>query len=65
VESIERCLELEFPPGHIIAMQGPFSKELNIALMRQFEIKTMVTKDGGKYGGFPENLRRQSSLARP
>ncbi|HOB29530.1 MAG TPA: precorrin-6A reductase [Bacillota bacterium] len=62
VESIERCLELGFPPGHIIAMQGPFSKELNIALMRQFEIKTMVTKDGGKYGGFPEKLAAAEQL---
>jgi len=33
--------------------------------MRQFEIKTMVTKDGGKYGGFPEKLAAAEQLARP
>jgi precorrin-6x reductase len=56
VESIEACLSLGFQASHIIALQGPFSKELNIALMRQFEIKAIVTKDGGKPGGFPEKL---------
>ena len=52
VESLERCLELGFPPAHIICMQGPFSEALNAALIRQFDIKTMVTKDSGGYGGF-------------
>lgn len=52
VDSLERCLDLGFPPAHIICMQGPFSKELNMALIRQFDIKTLVTKDSGGYGGF-------------
>ena len=55
-DSIEACLGLGFSASHIIAVQGPFSKELNIALMRHFDIKTLVTKDGGKRGGFPEKL---------
>jgi precorrin-6x reductase len=37
-------------------MQGPFSTELNLAIMRQFSIKVMVTKDGGKTGGFAEKM---------
>lgn len=56
VEVIRSCLSLGFAPGRIIAMQGPFSKELNLALLRQFSIRTLVTKDGGKEGGFPEKL---------
>lgn len=35
-------------------MQGPFSRELNVALLRQYRIKTLVTKDTGGYGGFRE-----------
>ena len=35
-------------------MQGPFTKELNAALLHQFHIDYMVTKDGGAAGGFAE-----------
>ena len=57
-DSLDRCLKLGFPPKNIICMQGPFSKdfskELNVALLRQYRIKTLVTKDTGGYGGFRE-----------
>ena len=53
-DSLARCLELGFPPKHIICMQGPFSKELNVALLKQYKIRTLVTKDTGGYGGFRE-----------
>ncbi|WP_297208793.1 precorrin-6A reductase [uncultured Flavonifractor sp.] len=53
-DSLERCLELGFPPKQIICMQGPFSKELNVALLKQYHIKTLVTKDTGGFGGFRE-----------
>lgn len=53
-DSLVRCLELGFSPKHIICMQGPFSRELNVALLRQYDIKTLVTKDTGSYGGFRE-----------
>ena len=33
---------------------GPFTKELNAALLHQFHIDYMVTKDGGAAGGFAE-----------
>jgi precorrin-6x reductase len=62
VESIEACLSLGFPASHIIAMHGPFSAELNTALMRQFAIKAIVTKDGGAPGGFPEKLEAAREL---
>ena len=51
VDSIEACLALGYKASHVIAVQGPFSKELQrTALMRQFNIGTLVTKDGGKNG---------------
>ena len=42
---------------NILAMQGPFSQELNEALIRQYHIAWVVTKDGGTAGGFPEKAR--------
>ena len=41
---------------HIIAMQGPFSMEMNLALLREFKCRFIVTKDGGKTGGMEEKL---------
>lgn len=55
-ESIRRCEELGFRRSHIIAMQGPFGRELNLAIMRQYDIRILVTKDGGAEGGFPEKM---------
>lgn len=52
VESIRRCEALGFVGSHIIAMQGPFSRELNEALICQLDIRWLVTKDGGDFGGF-------------
>lgn len=55
--TIGECLRLGFHRSRIIAMQGPFSLDLNRALLRQFRIGVMITKDGGSEGGFPEKLQ--------
>jgi precorrin-6x reductase len=52
--SLSACEAAGIPHRNIIAMQGPFSRELNAALIRQYGIKFLVTKDGGAEGGFPE-----------
>lgn len=52
--SIEECVRCDFPGKHIIAMQGPFSMEMNEALIREYEIKNVVTKNSGERGGFAE-----------
>lgn len=57
VPSIEACTELGFPAAHIIAMQGPFTKELNAALLRQLRADVLVTKDTGAAGGCGEKLK--------
>lgn len=54
--SLERCLELGFPAAHVVCMQGPFSKELDLALLRQFGAKVLVTKASGGVGGFWEKV---------
>ncbi|MEA4893293.1 MAG: precorrin-6A reductase [Peptococcaceae bacterium] len=54
LESLESCRSLGFLPSHILAMQGPFSREFNEALLRQWQIKILVTKESGRPGGFGE-----------
>lgn len=54
--SMEICQKLGFPAAHTILMQGPFSEELNIALLHTCGAKWLVTKDTGVAGGLPEKL---------
>lgn len=53
---LEQCALLGFAGAQIIAMQGPFSHEMNVALLRQTRADILVTKDTGKAGGFAEKL---------
>lgn len=53
---IERCASLGFGPGQIIAMRGPFSKAMNVELLRMTGAAVLVTKDGGETGGMPEKI---------
>ncbi|QIB26434.1 cobalt-precorrin-6A reductase [Caloranaerobacter azorensis] len=54
---LKRCEDLGFKPSNIIAMQGPFSKEMNIEIIKKYNIDIMVTKDSGKIGGTVEKLK--------
>lgn len=56
VASIEACEEAGIPHRNIIAVQGPFSEELNRAVIHEYEINVMVTKDSGAAGGYPEKI---------
>jgi len=51
LEGLKLCLKLGIPPGDIIAIQGPFSIDLNQALFNAFQADVMVTKDSGTAGG--------------
>ena len=56
-EGLAACEAAGVPHGNIIALQGPFTRELNEALMRRFDIGYLVTKDGGTPGGFGEKAQ--------
>lgn len=56
-EGIAACERAGIPHRNILALQGPFSRELNEALIRQFHIRWLVTKDGGAAGGFAEKVQ--------
>ena len=50
------CEEKGFPGSHIFALQGPFSAEMNVAMLRMASASWLVTKEAGKAGGFEEKL---------
>lgn len=60
--SIEKCLEAGVPPENIVAMQGTYSKEFNQAIMKEFNISTIITKESGKSGGTPSKLEAALEL---
>lgn len=64
-ESIRICREQGILGRQVIAMQGPFSKELNEALLKQFDIRCLVTKESGETGGYPEKLEAAAALKIP
>ncbi len=55
--SLEACEASGIKPSHIIAMQGPFSPEMNRALIRMTKARYLVTKDSGTSGGFEDKIR--------
>jgi precorrin-6x reductase len=55
-ESLAHCRSAGIPVSHIIALQGPFSVELNEALFREHTCAHLVTKESGRTGGYPEKI---------
>ena len=51
IESLNICYDNGLSGRQIIAAQGPFSEETNIAAIKQYDIKHMVLKESGKEGG--------------
>ena len=62
VQVVASCRELGLEGKQICAMQGPFSEEMNRALLQQTKASWLVTKDTGITGGFPEKVRAARSL---
>ena len=50
IESLELCKKQGIAGKQIVALQGPFSVELNEALIHQYQITCLVTKKSGKTG---------------
>lgn len=55
-EVLRSCEALGFDPAHVIAMQGPFSAEMNRAMLEMTGASLLVTKDGGGPGGMEAKL---------
>lgn len=64
-DNMEKCAELGVEQKNIIAIQGPFSKELNKALYMQYEVNVVVTKESGKVGSVDEKVEAARELNIP
>lgn len=64
-QTLRKCFELGLSPADIIAMQGPFSHDLNRAVLRHYNASVLVTKDGGELGGTEEKLSAALELGIP
>jgi precorrin-6A/cobalt-precorrin-6A reductase len=53
---ISECENLNLRVDDIIAIKGPFSKDLNLSLIKEFNIKAILLKDSGIEGGSLEKL---------
>ncbi len=56
-ESQRLCADAGFLADHILTGHGPFSKEENVKALEETGATYLVTKDGGKTGGFPEKMQ--------
>lgn len=48
---VQKCQDLGIPPRDIVAMQGPFSKEINRILFKFYGADLLLTRDSGPAGG--------------
>ncbi len=56
-QMVSDSYDLGFKGQHLICMQGPFSEEMNTALIHQFHISYVLTKNSGANGGFIEKIK--------
>uniref|UniRef100_Q2RJ52 Precorrin-6A reductase n=1 Tax=Moorella thermoacetica (strain ATCC 39073 / JCM 9320) TaxID=264732 RepID=Q2RJ52_MOOTA len=62
---IKKCQDLGLTPRDIIAMQGPFSKEINKAMFKACKAGVVVTRDAGPAGGTEAKIAAALALKIP
>ncbi len=62
IDSISKCQELGLTGKQIIAMQGPFSRQMNEALIKEVGAFAILTKESGTSGGFMKKLEAARAL---
>lgn len=57
IESIGECIKNNIKMEDIIAILGPFSVDLNVAMFKEFSSNYVVMKDSGNNGGTREKIK--------
>ena len=65
IESIQLCTEQGIVGKQILALQGPFTEQMNEAMLLQYDIQCLVTKQSGKAGGLQEKLKAAEHINIP
>ena len=64
-EVIALCESLGLDAGHIVALQGPFSQELNRELFCKYGAEVIITKNSGTIGGTDTKFAAAAELNLP
>ena len=64
-EVLAQCETLGLTPKQIIAVQGPFSTEMNVEMFRHAAAEVIVTKDSGQIGGTDTKIAAAQILNLP
>ena len=65
MESLQICMDQGICGKQILALQGPFGTEMNEAMLRQYQIRYLVTKNSGRTGGYREKLEAAGRVGIP
>jgi len=61
-DNMEKCEQLGLPQKNIVAIQGPFTKEFDQALYKQYGVTLMITKESGKVGSVDAKVEAAKDL---
>jgi len=61
-ESILECERLGVKQSNIVAIQGPFSEEMNRLFLEKYRVNILVTKESGKEGSTQEKIKAAIDL---
>ena len=64
-EVVQLARDLGFTPANIVAVQGPFSLELNKELYKKYDAQVVVTKNSGAAGGADTKFAAAMELGLP
>ncbi|CUH94011.1 hypothetical protein P22_0073 [Propionispora sp. 2/2-37] len=62
---LAECIKLGFQPKDIVALQGPFSHELNMALFKDYQADVVISKNSGSIGGTDTKISAAIELGLP
>lgn len=62
---LAECESLGMSPEQVVAMKGPFSLEMNRALLNHYRIDLLLSKESGSEGGFQEKYAAARELSIP
>jgi precorrin-6A/cobalt-precorrin-6A reductase len=65
VLSLQQALAAGFTPHRLLCLRPPFSCEFNRAILREYRIDVLLTKDSGREGGVEEKVLAAVDLGVP
>lgn len=64
-EVLRSCEAMGLNADNILAIKGPFSKDINVALLKHAKVDVVITKESGYAGGFLDKIDACDELGIP